>query len=203
MKGGRSFMNRIMKYVLTLIVLGVFSFLLFWDKDATEESVSFSIQDDLTKQSTVSSSEKVESNHAKVIYIDVKGEVNEPGVYKMTEGERVQDVIKAAGGFTAEASLLSVNLAQKLTDEMVIYVKVKGEEGVDSKSYTSLDSKLYLNQATVEHIQTLPGIGRTKASAIVRYREEHGPFRKVEDLLKVKGIGEKTLNSFKDQIQVP
>ncbi|AGT32855.1 hypothetical protein M493_13055 [Geobacillus genomosp. 3] len=141
--------------------------------------------------------------------VDIKGEVEKPGVYEVAADARVRDVVALAGGLTAEADDTRVNLAAKVRDEMMIYVPKKGEaapalEAADAASKTEGDSpQVAINTATAEEIMQLPGIGRAKAEAIVAYREEHGPFQRVEDLLKVTGIGEKTLQKLKPYLLVP
>ncbi|WP_368652141.1 helix-hairpin-helix domain-containing protein [Ornithinibacillus sp. 4-3] len=137
------------------------------------------------------------------VIVDVKGAVHKPGVYEVEEHARVHDVIELAGGFTKEADQLFINLAQKVQDEMTIIVpSVNGHEA--AASHNASDSgKVRLNYATESEIETLNGIGPSKAKAILKYREEHGFFTKIEDLLEISGIGEKTLENIRDQIQVP
>ncbi|WP_245804825.1 helix-hairpin-helix domain-containing protein [Halobacillus hunanensis] len=138
--------------------------------------------------------------------VDVKGEVARPGIYKLETGLRVNDAITMAGGMTKEADQTSVNLAQKIVDEMVILVS-RTAPGDTNSSLVSSGSgstgKVRINQASVEEIQALPGIGPSKAEAIIKHREENGLFKKPEDLLDVSGIGEKTLENMLDMILVP
>lgn len=142
-----------------------------------------------------------------IAIVDVKGEVNKPGVYEVSMDVRVSDVITKAGGFTAEADETQINLAQKVQDEMIIIVNKRGEEGEDSATASSSNAaseqKVKINYATQEEIETLNGIGPSKAQAIIQYREENGLFQAPEDLLEVSGIGEKTLQNFIEQIQIP
>ncbi|MGP4061644.1 helix-hairpin-helix domain-containing protein [Halobacillus sp. H74] len=139
-----------------------------------------------------------------IMKVDVKGEVVRPGVYSVQSGTRVDDVIKEAGGLTSKADASSVNLAQKLQDEMVIHVTSLIMNGEGSPSQIDVAStKISINRATADEIESLNGIGPSKAAAIVQYREENGPFSSVEDLVEVPGIGEKTVEAFKDKIRVP
>lgn len=138
-----------------------------------------------------------------IAIIDVKGEVKNPGVYEMNIEDRVHEVIERAGGFTKDADETAVNLAEKIYDEMIIYVPSDGEEFVSDAYDMKHDKKININQATQEEIEQLDGIGPGKASAIIEYREEHGRFESVEDLLNVRGIGEKTLDGIEDDIHVP
>ena len=147
-------------------------------------------------------------------YVDIKGEVLHPGVYEFSCESRVQEVIKKAGGFTEEADETKINLAQKITDQMQMIVPnlhSKQEGGVtegnsekgNSSNSTPSNSKqgtVNINTATLEELQTIKGIGKKKAEAILQYRKEHGAFRTKEDLLQVKGIGKKALEAIESQV---
>ncbi|MBO1003458.1 helix-hairpin-helix domain-containing protein [Pseudogracilibacillus auburnensis] len=143
------------------------------------------------------------------IIVDIKGEVQKPGVYEVDQYVRVSDAISIAGGFTEDADQTNMNLAQRVHDEMVIIVPKEGEEIISVSTpgeTTTTDedrNKIRINQATLEEIQTLNGIGPKKAQAIIDYREEHGSFQSVEDLIEVNGIGEKTVENMKESIIVP
>lgn len=156
----------------------------------------------------VSSSENtMEENQQEQIstiaVVDVKGAIRKPGVYEMDMESRVNDVIQMAGGFSENANQTQVNLAQKVQDEMIIVVPTEGEEVQTSGEMGGGTGAIRINYATQEEIETLNGIGPSKAQAIIQYRDEHGLFRTVEDLLEVSGIGEKTLENLRDDIQVP
>ena len=147
-------------------------------------------------------------------YVDIKGEVLRPGVYEFSCESRIQEVIKKAGGFTEEADETKINLAQKISDQMQIIVpnlhsKQEGgvTEGNSEKgnlSNTTLSNSkqgtVNINTATLEELQTIKGIGKKKAEAILQYRKEHGAFRTKEDLLQVKGIGKKALEAIESQV---
>ncbi len=161
-------------------------------------------------EQTFEDEEEISSERNTTLVIDVKGAVQKPGVYEMENGSRVHDVIDEAGGLVNEADELAVNLAAPLEDGMVIYIPKKGE--VKENPYVlpteqksnqeGTNEKININLATLEELQTLPGIGPSKASSIIAYREENGPFAKIEDLLEVSGIGEKTLDKIKEEIVV-
>lgn len=136
------------------------------------------------------------------VVVDVKGEVNQPGVYEIDHDARVHDVIDLAGGFTETADQIPINLAQKVYDEMTIIVPKIGAEPTTEGDQTG-NGKVRINLATQEEIEALNGIGPAKAQAIIQYREEHGHFQHIDDLLNVSGIGEKTLEGMKDDIQIP
>lgn len=147
-------------------------------------------------------------------YVDIKGEVLHPGVYEFSCESRMQEVIKKAGGFTEEADETKINLAQKISDQMqmiVPNVHSKQEGGVtegnsekgNTSNTTPSNSKqgtVNINTATLEELQTIKGIGKKKAEAILQYRKEHGAFRTKEDLLQVKGIGKKALEAIESQV---
>jgi len=137
-----------------------------------------------------------------IVVVDVKGEVHDPGVYEVSEADRIHDVIEMAGGFTDDADEIPVNLAQKVYDELIVYVPKKGDDVV-SESGQDESGGVRINYATQEEIETLPGIGPSKAETILQYREENGHFQTVDDLLDISGIGEKTLDNMKDEIQIP
>ena len=142
-----------------------------------------------------------------VFIVDVKGEVNEPGIYVVDSSSRIHEVIQLAGGFTVEANSNQINLAQRIKDEMVIYVPHVNEDieliWESTASTNSPDqSKVSLNRATLEQLQTLPGIGQSKATAIINYRTEVGPFKSIEELVNVSGIGAKTLESLRDLLEL-
>lgn len=140
------------------------------------------------------------------IMVDIKGEVEKPGVYEIEQGTRVIDSIEAAGGFTKEADENQINLAEKVHDEMVLIVPKLGEESASPSpvaSHQDNEQKIRLNQATKEEIEQLNGIGPSKAQAIIDFREENGMFQQVDDLLQVNGIGEKTLENLKEFIIIP
>lgn len=144
------------------------------------------------------------------IMVDIKGEIAKPGVYVATNGERVIDLVERAGGMTEDALVEAVNLALHVEDEMVIYIPKVGEEvdgfapimAATGNTSSSSNSKVNLNKASADELQTLTGIGPAKASAIIEYRETNGPFQQLDDLLNVSGIGSKTFEKISEQISV-
>lgn len=152
------------------------------------------------------------------IYVDIKGSVKNQGVYKLSFESRIDKLIAIAGGINEDADLNKVNLAKILKDEEVIYIPKKGEkipaefekniqDGVSQKEQIAntnqnVDSKINLNTATKEQLQTLTGVGPSKAEAILNYKKTSGDFKVIEDLKNVDGIGEKTFDKLKDLITV-
>ncbi|KMY50869.1 helix-hairpin-helix domain-containing protein [Peribacillus loiseleuriae] len=148
---------------------------------------------------------KNEIEREEIIKVDVKGAVNRPGVYIAAAGDRVIDLIADAGDFTKEADKDQVNLAQVVEDQMVILVpRIGDESGLApvTSSGGSSDGKINLNTATQAELETLTGIGPSKALSIIDYREKTGKFQSVEDLKKISGIGDKTFEKLKDSIKV-
>lgn len=125
------------------------------------------------------------------IFVEVKGEVVNNGVFQVKENTRVITVIELAGGFTENADIMSVNLSAVLHDEDVIIVEL-----IEDKSHNFIN----INTAGLSELMALPKLGESKAQAIIDYREEHGSFKLIEDILNVPGIGESTFESFKELI---
>lgn len=169
--------------------------------------------------------------------LEVKGEVNKPGVYEVNEGAIIKDVIDLASGFTKNANTNNINLSMKVKNEMVIYVYkktnkienkkvsntctsnsydiqdcIKKEESIiipgESKVENNTDTKkeentlININTASKDKLQQLSGIGASKADAIIKYREEKGPFKTIDEIKNVSGIGSSTYEKFKNNITV-
>ena len=142
----------------------------------------------------------------------IDGCVNRPGVYSFKKDDRIKDIVDLAGGFTKEADTKSVNLAMKLKDEMKIFVPSKNETSKlqnhnteNSQIVTLKDNNstnlVNINTADSNKLQTLPGIGPSKAKKIIEFREKN-QFKKIEELKNVDGIGEKTFESLKSLITI-
>ncbi|MGX7199286.1 helix-hairpin-helix domain-containing protein [Enterococcus nangangensis] len=145
-----------------------------------------------------------------LIYIDLKGAVASPGVYALARGSRLFEALALAGGLSANADLKRINQAQILVDQSAVYLPAIGEEIEEAElpvasgaaESTTNNTLVNLNTADTTVLQTLPGIGAVKAQAIIQYRQEHGLFKNVEDLLQVAGIGEATFTNVKDLITI-
>ncbi|ERJ13733.1 helix-hairpin-helix domain-containing protein [Haloplasma contractile] len=131
----------------------------------------------------------------KTIFVDLKGEIVNPGVYELKNQERLFYLVDKAGGLTENADSFKVNLSIILEDEMTIIIPCKNDS-----SGQMINNRVSINYSDLDALKTLNGIGDSKAKAIIRYREENGPFKKLEELLRVSGIGEATFNSIKDDI---
>lgn len=135
--------------------------------------------------------------------IHVAGEVLRPGVYELPFGSIVQDAIDAAGGFGREASQDRINLAASLEDGQQVYVPEISESVPLSSNPAASSERVSINTASVPELERLPGIGPVIAQRIVEYREQNGPYQRLEDLLQVEGIGPSKLETLQEYIQVP
>jgi competence protein ComEA len=154
------------------------------------------------------------SIEGKKVMVHVKGAVKNPNVYELTANDRVKDAIEAAGGFTEDADKQSVNLAEKLSDEMEVYIEynnedsasysvtVKRENSKTQKATTNINAKVNINTASAEQLMTLPQIGPSTAKAIIDYRNYKGSFTSIEQIMRVKGIGNATYLKLKNYITV-
>lgn len=155
--------------------------------------------------------EEPEEEQPAVICVYVCGQVVNPGVYELHEGERVNHAILAAGGMTETACKTSLNLAESLTDGQMIYVPSEEEaenlqsgteQGLTGNVSGAEDGRVNLNTAEKAELMTLSGIGESRADAILTYRKEHGGFKDIEEIKKIEGIKEGVFNRIKDQITV-
>ena len=131
-----------------------------------------------------------------LIAVHVKGAVAEPGLYWLSPDSRVDDAVQAAGGALPEADLDNINLAAFVTDGGQLYVPFTGESG------DAVSGPLNINTATQAQLEALDGIGETKARAIIEYRQSHGDFASVDQLTRVDGVGEATLEKLREQLCV-
>ena len=152
--------------------------------------------------------EKEEPLEQDLITVDVKGAVKSPGIYDLPVGSRVNDAVQKAGGLTEQADSKSLNLAQKVSDEALVYVPTKGEEAASQQtgsgvaSSTSKEKKVNLNKASLEELKQVKGLGGKRAQDIIDHREANGKFKSVDELRKVSGIGAKTIEKLKDYVTV-
>ena len=184
---------------LVLIIGGLF----YFNQNKTEDysGVSFSN----ISNETNNKDEKAEDKHDEKIFVDVKGAVKHPGVFETTKDKRVKDLIEEAGGLLDDADTSTLNLSQKVKDQMVIYVLKHGEKPKqisDGGSSSSNTDVININTANKERLMKISGVGKTKAEAIISYREKNGDFKKKEDITKVRGIGKSTFEKIKDKIEV-
>ncbi|MFL0505040.1 helix-hairpin-helix domain-containing protein [Ureibacillus sp. 179-F W5.1 NHS] len=207
------------------IVVIVLLYLFLQQEDSTKESYTIStIPQEQTEQFNSNEQQQIkdkakekeiteEELKTEKILVDVKGAVKYPGVYELTMENRVIDAIELAGGYTEEAETKAINHAQKLQDEMVIFVPKIGEvienslsggiaTSVPPQNSGNTNDKVNINNADEATLTTLPGIGPSKAQAIISYREENGPFESIDELKNVSGIGDKTFEKLMDLIDI-
>ena len=141
-----------------------------------------------------------------LITVDVKGAVKSPGIYNLPLGSRVNDAVQKAGGMTENADSKNLNLAQKVSDESLVYVPSKEETDIQEASPNTASSKetkkVNINKASLEELKQVKGLGGKRAQDIIDYRESKGTFKSVDDLKKVSGIGAKTIEKLKDYVTV-
>lgn len=211
------------KILLIIISIALFIFLFIYIyKNLYESEINSEIilNNDINQIQNEQVNEKIGIiNEKEKVIIHVVGEVNSPGVVTLEEGARIIDAINAAGGKTEEADLSKINLAYVVEDGTQIYIPRINEnlnqvELISTEAGQSVvinnsnineeenNTKVNINTANKEKLETLPGIGETTAQKIIDYREQNGKFTKIEDLQNVSGIGEAKFNSLKDKITV-
>ena len=139
-----------------------------------------------------------------LLYVYVCGHVIKPGVYELHAGDRICKALECAGGVSDDAMPEALEQAKPVSDGETIYVPGIDEvaDDNDHDDGNSDDVLININHADKNELMTLPGIGESKASDIIRYREEHGNFDSVEDLMQITGIKEGVFNKIKDMIKV-
>ena len=166
------------------------------------------VSKDSSSEKEVKKEEKEESLEQDQITVDVKGAVKSPGIYDLPAGSRVHDAVQKAGGLTEQADSKSLNLAQKVSDEALVYVPSKGEEAASQQTASgtppssSKEKKVNLNKASLEELKQVKGLGGKRAQDIIDHREANGKFKSVDELKKVSGIGAKTIEKLKDYVTV-
>ncbi|MBP3501892.1 MAG: helix-hairpin-helix domain-containing protein [Clostridia bacterium] len=155
------------------------------------------------------------SEENRIIYIHITGEVVNPGVFMLNEGDRIKDAIEKAGGLTNDADIEKINLAYQLSDGQKINIPNVNDKNNNKENYiTESDGeniiiadedyekkkKININTATQAELESLTGIGPSTAAKIIEYRKLNGKFKKIEDLKNVSGIGESKYESIKNDI---
>ena len=194
------------------LVLGGFFLLKPVAQTPAKES---NLQTEVTTVSKDSASEKEEKSQKSeaeevvekdLITVDVKGAVKSPGIYDLPVGSRINDAVQKAGGLTDNADSKSINLAQRISDEALVYVPTKEEatsqEAHSNASNTKENKKVNLNKASLEELKQVKGLGAKRAQDIIDHRESNGKFMSVDDLKKVSGIGAKTIEKLKEYVTV-
>lgn len=185
---------------IIVVLIGIFFFL----KDNKSEEII--IDNDFVSKEVVGLTE-ASIQQVKYIYVDITGAVNNPGVLKLEEDTRIYQAIEISGGLKAKADISGINMAAKLKDENKVYIPEIGEKVVapansnfQSITGTGSNDKININTANNQELQELSGIGPSTSDKIIKYREEHGNFLSIEDIMNVSGIGIKTFDKFKEKI---
>lgn len=181
-----------------------------------EESKTIDINNNTKNTMKIS---KVETSLNDKVTIYISGEVKNPGVVELKYDDRLGDGVDLCGGLTKDANLNGINLAMKIKDEGHYIIPKVGEETADTvtndkdkayisenntsnKSEINNDNKININTADLSELDSLPGFGQVTAQKIIEYRQEHTKFNSIEELMNIKGIGEKKFNNVKDYIYV-
>ncbi|MCW2747184.1 MAG: DNA-binding protein [Nocardioidaceae bacterium] len=192
--------------VVLVVVVAAASLTALWWMSARPQEIVSSTSATLTSESKAETPSGVMSPQESAgptgeVVVDVAGKVVRPGIVTLPAGSRVIDALKAAGGAKPKADTTSLNLARVLADGEQIVVGLPAVAGAATDgSVAAPGAKVSLNSATSEQLDQLPGIGPVTAAAILKWRSEDGPFRTVEDLLDVKGIGDATLAELRDLV---
>ncbi|USS90928.1 ComEA family DNA-binding protein [Fructilactobacillus carniphilus] len=202
--------------LIGLLCLGIF----WWSNQTATPDPTMKV----TQAATTAPKEKATAKPVKAkptgnVVVDVKGAVKHPGVYQMEPDTRIDKIIQLAGGFLESADVNQVNLAQKATDQTILYVPNQGEKppvgpsnataGPATAGNTatpagsgSSTGKINLNQADATQLQSISGVGAKKAEKIIAYRQQTGSFKAVDDLKNVPGFGVKTVTQLQDSLTV-
>ncbi len=187
-------------YIITIIIFIIFCVMVIIRKrELKDNNINYTVN----KEDIIVNNEK-EDNEEEYIYVDIKGEVINPNVYKVKKGLRVIDVINLAGGLTEESDTSNINLSKIVTDEMVIVIKSKNNEEVYIDSDVDINNNnqlIDINTCTINELLTLPGIGESKANNIIEYRKKN-KFNTINDIMNVSGISESLFNKIKEYIKV-
>ena len=197
------------KKIIISCVMGLFLMCLTACSQSSEVYLEEYEKETKTKVETTTATETAQGKEegdkeSRLCYVYICGAVKAPGVYALPEGSRVYEVIQAAGGLSEDAEECLINQAEEVTDGMMIqvYTKEEAKELSEKSSASSGDGKLDINTASVSDLMNLPGIGKSKAEAIVAYRETEGGFSSIEDLMKIPGIKEGVFVQLKEHIKV-
>ena len=202
--------------IVVLLLTGLFCYFRFREPENVDV---FQPEDGIVTNESTNTVEEVEEE---MIIVHVSGEVKEPGIVKLKEGERIADAIEKAGGATDDADLSKLNLAYVLEDGVKVRIPKKNEgenageyvseesgeeviqEGsIEAEETTQTTNKVVnINRANQEELMTLPGIGEATAQKIIDYRKENGNFQTIEDIKNVSGIGDSKFNQIKSLIKV-
>lgn len=196
----KQYKKQIIIAVIASILIGYYLFSNQKQNVVTENLTDFTLQN--TVQNEVINPEE---NIEETILVHVAGQVANPGVVELKQGDRIQNAIEKAGGILETANLSNINLASFVEDGMKIYipsVTENNEINISNQEEAVLNSKININTANQTQLEELEGIGKITASRIIEYRKQNGKFKTIEDLKNVKGIGDAKFDKIKDDIEV-
>ena len=202
--------EKTLKYLVAFLFILIALFILL-GKDGEEELLIEGRENTSTVEQLVAEEYPEENPEPKEIFVHLSGAVNKPGVLKLSEGTRVYEAVEMAGGLEVDADSSGINLARTLQDEERIHIPREGEVQTNPVQYanpatqsmgggTGQSGLININTADSAALLTLTGIGPSTAEKIMDYRQSSGPFRSIEQIKEVSGIGEKTYQKFKDKI---
>ncbi|WYJ80858.1 competence protein ComEA [Enterococcus sp. DIV1094] len=198
--------KRIMGFIIVSLLLLSVSVVFIYRSNDSNPLNEFAEEPFMTYSSSTQESAISETTSERVMYVDVKGNVQQPGMYAFTDEERVFDIIQKAGGLTPKADEKQINFAAKVSDQQVLYIPEVGEVLPEFTAVTEEeeleDKKVNLNTASLTELQELPGIGVMKAQEIINYRETNGSFQTIESLKEISGFGEKTVEKLKNFVTI-
>lgn len=202
--------------IISIFILGIALWFFFHNNNDTmimiddqdKSNREDNIEDLKSKEDEVG--EVVSTEEKREIMVHITGQVKNPGVARLIEGERLIDGINKLGGTLEEADLDRINLAKKVMDEEKIYIPKKGEkipqenqtQTTNSSQEEILDDKININTADQQLLKTLPGIGDVLSNNIIEYRMDNSGFRSIEEIKEVNRIGEKIFDQIKDKIKI-
>lgn len=193
---------------IIFLSIGIIIIIIYLIYNYSKDNTSEIIEENIYIETSTETKEKNK------IILHITGEVNSPGIIEIEEGSRLADAIEAAGGLTENADINKINLAYVVQDGQKI--NIPNVNSVDTSSYitdnigeniiiediSSNTSLVNINTATQTELETLTGIGPSTALKIIKYREENGKFKTIEDIKNVSGIGESKFEAIKDDICV-
>lgn len=216
------------KYILiligiSLVLSGVIFVLYRNNKESNEEVIDIFKEEEnnLDEEKVEELPKEEKKEEVSTVIVDIKGNVNNPGVYEVENGKRVNDVINMAGGLTIDADTSNINLAKMVTDEMTIVIYSKEEvlekyksevcicdcpyitnDACITETTTEENNLININIASIDELMNLPGLGEAKAKSIIEYRNKNGNFTSIDSIKEVSGIGEAIFEKIKDYITV-
>ncbi len=175
--------------------------ILYFDRETAGDEYTPGDMGGLSRDDLLSEEWDATADMDRQICVHVCGRVCRPGVVMLPEGSRAWEAVEAAGGFSDDAGEAAVNLAAVLRDGERLYIP-SVDESVAEPGGAAGDGKVDLNTADASLLQTLPGIGETRAAEILSYREKHGGFQSAEEIMRIPGIKESIYEKIRDRIKV-